>query len=266
MNTSLLPPLPKPALIWGLLAGLVCAAALLLSLHSWDLAVFYWLNTQGRNMPLAAELITHLADHGWAAPLLVLLLAKQPRMLAAALVAALLIHLSVRELKHFFVVLRPCFDPTMAAQVFTAGPDLNLDSYSFPSGHSATASLIAACLVARWGKRAFWPAVLFALLAAASRSLLGVHFPSDTTTGLALGLVISAGAFYLSAQLNLGTGRAALLLSLLVWLLAGAVLIFILSTGQHNFPSWFRLASKAGCLLALGVVLWQAVRAALSRT
>ena len=47
-------------------------------------------------MPLAAELITHLADHGWAAPLLVLLLAKQPRMLAAALVAALLIHLSVR--------------------------------------------------------------------------------------------------------------------------------------------------------------------------
>ena len=76
----------------------------------------------------------------------------------------------------------------MAAQVFTAGPDLNLDSYSFPSGHSATANLIAACLVARWGdKRAFWPAVLFALLAAASRSLLGVHFPSDTTTGLALG-------------------------------------------------------------------------------
>ena len=62
-------------------------------------------------MPLAAELITHLADHGWAAPLLVLLLAKQPRMLAAALVAALLIHLSVRELKHFLWCCAPVSTP-----------------------------------------------------------------------------------------------------------------------------------------------------------
>ncbi|HMW48119.1 MAG TPA: phosphatase PAP2 family protein [Marinagarivorans sp.] len=227
-----------------------------MSLRNWDIGLFYWLNNLGRHMPLAAELITHLADHGWTAPLLVILLAKQPRWLAAALVAALFIHLGVREFKHYFEVLRPCFDPQLAAYVFSAGPDLNIDSYSFPSGHSATASLISVALVALWGRRAQWPALIFALLVAASRSMLGAHFPSDTSAGLALGMIISVAAFYAGARLQLSP-QGERLLALLVWLLAAGLLVFILLAGQHNYPLWFKAASKLGCLLGLGVVGWQ---------
>lgn len=255
--------------MWGLLLGLASAAALLLSLPEWDRSVLFWLNNLGRHLPLAAEWVTHLADHGWTAPLLVILLAKHPRLLAAALLAALLIHLSVRELKHFFLVLRPCFDPQLAPYVFTAGPNLRVDSYSFPSGHSATASLIAVSLVARWGKGAVWPALIFALLAGASRSLLGVHYPSDITTGLALGLAISAAVFY-AAQLPAPAHMHAALrnplpYSLGVWLVACALLVFILLAGQHNFPAWFRAVSKTACLLALAVVTWRAAQALRAR-
>lgn len=228
-------------------------------MRSWDLAVFFWLNNLGRHTPLTAELVTHLADHGWTAPLLVILLAKRPRLLAAALVAALLIHLSVREFKHYFEVLRPCFAPELAPFVFSAGPELKLTSYSFPSGHSATASLISVALVALWGKRALWPALVFALLIAASRSMLGAHYPSDTSAGLALGLAISAAAFYCCAKFKpLPCGHLALRwLPLLVWLVACALLVFIFLSGQHNFPAWFKAVSKLGCLLGFAVVAWR---------
>jgi undecaprenyl-diphosphatase len=239
------------------LAALGATAAALLLTRSWDLGVFFWLNDLGRHLPLTAELITHLADHGWAAPLLVILLVKQPRLLAAALVAALLIHLSVREFKHYFEVLRPCFAPELAGLVFTAGPQLRIDSYSFPSGHSATAALVAAALVALWGRRAWWPAVVFALLAGASRSLLGAHYPSDITTGLALGLAISATVFYAATRLGALSHTGERVFRLGVWLLAAAVLVFILQQGQHNFPLWFSAVSKFGCVLGLLVLSWQ---------
>jgi undecaprenyl-diphosphatase len=70
------------------------------------------------------------------------------------------------------------------------------DQFSFPSGHSSAAFLLATSLVLVYG----WPvAILYvwAVAVAFSRILLGVHFPGDTLAGAVMGASIAL----LSAQL-----------------------------------------------------------------
>src|SRR5258706_975674 len=69
-----------------------------------------------------------------------------------------------------------------------------LDAFSFPSGHTLHA--VAFTLVAL----AYYPAlapvlVAFTLLTAASRVVLGLHYPSDVLAGAALGAGIAAASF-----------------------------------------------------------------------
>ena len=87
-------------------------------------------------------------------------------------------------------------------------PILRLSTYSFPSGHTAAATLfygiIAAYLVCRaqaWPVRAavMLVAALLVLLVGASRIYLGVHFFSDTLAAVAescgwLSVCLTAGA------------------------------------------------------------------------
>lgn len=71
-----------------------------------------------------------------------------------------------------------------------------LDRYSFPSGHTLHAVAFSSVAVA------FVPALAivlipFALLVAASRVVLGLHYPSDVLVGAALGAGLAAGSFAL---------------------------------------------------------------------
>ena len=66
-------------------------------------------------------------------------------------------------------------------------------SFSFPSGHSVavTAVLFALAGTATLGRRRWWPwavALIAALIVADSRLVLGVHWFSDVTLGLLLGI------------------------------------------------------------------------------
>lgn len=58
---------------------------------------------------------------------------------------------------------------------------------SFPSGHSATAFALATAITHLWPKSAIlvWP---LAVLIAASRLLIGAHYPSDIIGGAVLGV------------------------------------------------------------------------------
>jgi undecaprenyl-diphosphatase len=60
------------------------------------------------------------------------------------------------------------------------------DRYSFPSGHSARMGAIAVVVAARYPRLAL-PAFALALLVAACRVLVGVHYVTDVTVGLLLG-------------------------------------------------------------------------------
>ncbi len=71
-----------------------------------------------------------------------------------------------------------------------------LDRYSFPSGHTLHAVAFSTLGVA------FVPAlaavlVPFAMLVAASRVVLGLHYPSDVLVGAALGAGLAAGSLAL---------------------------------------------------------------------
>jgi undecaprenyl-diphosphatase len=69
------------------------------------------------------------------------------------------------------------------------------DQFSFPSGHSSAAFLLATCLFLLYGGIAV-PMYLWACAVALSRVLLGVHYPGDIVAGAAMGsgiAILAAG-------------------------------------------------------------------------
>ncbi|WP_297902634.1 phosphatase PAP2 family protein [Metallibacterium sp.] len=78
-----------------------------------------------------------------------------------------------------------------------------LDEFSFPSGHTLQAvsfSLIACA----WFPMLTPLLLVFTLLVAASRIVLGLHYPSDVLAASAIGLVLGSGALVLGSMLGLG--------------------------------------------------------------
>ena len=69
--------------------------------------------------------------------------------------------------------------------------DLNLQGYSFPSGHSTNAAALFGVLAMSFRKKILTVlAVVIPLLVAFSRMVVGAHFPTDVIAGLALGYLI----------------------------------------------------------------------------
>ena len=78
-----------------------------------------------------------------------------------------------------------------------------LDEFSFPSGHTLQAvsfSLIASA----WFPMLIPPLLVFTLLVAASRIVLGLHYPSDVLAASAIGLLLGGGALMVGSVLGLG--------------------------------------------------------------
>lgn len=70
------------------------------------------------------------------------------------------------------------------------------DRYSFPSGHSITAFAVAVSV------SMFYPQLMASLLTAAvliaaSRIILGMHFLSDVVVGSAIGVILALAAFHI---------------------------------------------------------------------
>ena len=107
------------------------------------------------------------------------------------LLLGLLNQLVYRILKRHFARPRP----------FVACPGVRacarcLDEHSFPSGHTLHAVSFGMLLTAYYPGSAWlvWP---FVALVAASRVVLGLHFPSDVVVGAAMGWVMAFGVLNL---------------------------------------------------------------------
>jgi undecaprenyl-diphosphatase len=96
-----------------------------------------------------------------------------------------------RQLKHRLVRERP-FISYSGISLGTAP----LDRYSFPSGHTLHA--VSFSLIATAHVPDLVPVLApFALLVAASRVVLGLHYPTDVLAGAALGMLLAHGTLTL---------------------------------------------------------------------
>ena len=161
----------------------------------WDGAVALRLNRAGRNgcARAAFRLVSRLGDGlAWYALMLALLLRfganavpAVPHMIGAGLACTAL----YKWLK----------GTTLRPRPYEAHPDIEpfaapLDHYSFPSGHTlhAVAFTLVATAYYPW---LAWITVPFTLLVAASRIMLGLHYPSDVLAGALIGAAIAGLSF-----------------------------------------------------------------------
>lgn len=75
-----------------------------------------------------------------------------------------------------------------------------LDRYSFPSGHTLHAVSFA-IIFGSYASVLWWMLIPFALLVAASRVILGLHYPTDVVVGAALGALLAMLSFAVSGLL-----------------------------------------------------------------
>lgn len=84
---------------------------------------------------------------------------------------------------------------TLRPRPYQAHPDITLfaaplDQFSFPSGHTLHAVAFSMVALAYYPWLA-WLVLPFTLLVAASRVILGLHYPSDVLVGAAIGAAVA---------------------------------------------------------------------------
>ncbi len=165
---------------------------LLMNINQFDTRVFLWCVSSRHQQILArtARLVSRTGD-GYlqiGLPVLLALVAGEP---GEALLLCTLIAFSIQLPTYW--ILKNGFQrqrPPDAIPDFTSVICAH-DKFSFPSGHTAAASLLAALVYIHFGAMTA-PLMVWAALVGVSRVLLGVHFPTDIFAGAALGLSMAA--------------------------------------------------------------------------
>ncbi len=159
--------------------------------------IFFSINQLGNTFPIFWSIITYLGNERFVACLLIIVLWKKTDILLISILSATFVHIGMRSLKGWFDILRPEF--IVANNGVFIGPSLRLEDLAFPSGHSAAITMGAFLLlrvIKNTGIR--WAILLCAIFIAASRIVVGAHWPADVLAGIAFG---GFSVFLLSATL-----------------------------------------------------------------
>jgi len=235
-------PLRHPA-VWALPVLLLGAIAWLLATRG-NLPVFRILNSGSH--PAVWSAITFLGDSAVALALALLVARRSPRLLWAAIPAALIATAWVHGGKQAFDENRP-LATLERSEVKVIGPELRYGS--FPSGHATTAfAAVGVCILGlRLGFASGLLLIGIAALVALSRVVVGAHWPLD----------VLAGAFggWIAAALGVAWAerwKSAEPLAVLVCL-AAAILLVSGYDGRYPQAGW--LARLLGVSTLLGFAL-----------
>lgn len=162
---------------------------LMQSLHQCDLVTFAWCLRRRHlaQMTRLSRWVSHSADGHFYALTGLLALLTGWHDFAAVLSGALLAERTLYFLlkRHFRRNRPPQAIPGFKSVVQPS------DQFSFPSGHTSAAFLFAT-LATAFMPGLSWLLFPWAASVAASRVLLGVHFPTDTLAGALLGYTIAS--------------------------------------------------------------------------
>lgn len=220
---------------WSVILGistLLIVLMLLLHFSGSNISLFRWLNGWSRytGEPLWANIT--LFGEGLLGVALVGPIARWRRDIAwSLLLAALLAVLIVNGSKELFDMPRPAL-VLPASEVNVIGPLLRV--VSFPSGHTATITILATVVALHLNRRYFYVAALLAiLLVGLSRVVVGAHWPMDVLGGMVLGWWLSLAGIRLALLLPSGLKRN-WQTGLCIFSLSGAALFWGAETGQFQ--------------------------------
>ncbi len=171
------------------------------------------------NNPIADSIwtfITHLGDDGifWIALGICLLIPKKTRKWGICLFAGLAVSTVINNLmlKEIIERPRPFWAPgtgdwkgefTWPEGMDYVFPDLikPSNSWSFPSGHSATSVGAGFAFMLSSKKRYGIPVFIISLLIAISRIYVRIHYPTDVIAGIIVGIISAVIAYFLVEKL-----------------------------------------------------------------
>lgn len=161
------------------------------SIHAYDVDVFVWVMRRKSQKLLVrcARYVSRTGDgYGYLLLALVLALSHAPadRLLLGCMALAFALERPV-----YFIIKNICKRDRPQAALNIQSFVVPSDRFSFPSGHTSAAFLVA--LLLSYFHPALMPfAFAWAVAVGMARVVLGVHFPTDTLIGALMGLAVAA--------------------------------------------------------------------------
>lgn len=188
-------------LLWSSL-GSFLLFAVLQYIHG-NLNLFLYLNQHlavASSAPFWA-MLTNLGDGFFLFPLVMVLFLRKPDQQLSVLLGMIILAMLCHFLKDWFAAPRPA--AMLDHDYFTIiGPVLKTNS--FPSGHAATATLLAGLSIIYFRSWISPLLVTLVLLVDLSRIVVGAHWPVDVIAGIWLGVFCAATGCWLALKVRAG--------------------------------------------------------------